>query len=156
MVYKIISSEWLITVETNASLQVEKCSTMMCMVCITVSLWGVGHEQKEKVLFIKKNVGNYGRPLTRIRKIGIIHDLATCQFCVLPACLMHAGAPASFTVICNLYLVLYKDWDPCFVTNIRLLFCGNPNIHVLLKWLIQMWGDCRITIWSVSETFCVL
>ena len=52
----------------NASLQVEKCSTMMYMVCITVSLWvmGVRHEQKENIS-LKENISNYGQPLIIIR-----------------------------------------------------------------------------------------
>ena len=46
-----------------ASLHVCKCSTMMYMVCITVSLWG-GLIMNRKKTFRLKNVGNQGQPLS--------------------------------------------------------------------------------------------
>ena len=64
----------------------ERCSTIMYMVCISVSLWGVGgrvdHEQKENILS-RKNVGNYGQPL---HVSGLVYNCVRLVFSSVCVC----------------------------------------------------------------------
>ena len=65
-----------LAVADNASPCLKKYFTVMCVVCITVSLWGVGvgHEQKENVSF-RKNVYNYEQPLIIVQLLITLHIL---------------------------------------------------------------------------------
>ena len=64
----IMSTEWLLIVEKNASLQVWETfyQDVYDMYCCFVTCVGVGEwvMSQKKMFRFEKNVGNYGRPLT--------------------------------------------------------------------------------------------